>query len=127
MKNLNLKKPLLFVLCLLPVALIGGWFVAQYSFSLIDESTLEEAVRQIGSKDMLMAIAAVQAVLYAAICGFFGSILAEKTGLMRPFRLFKSETVRVVLISIVCGAVFSLDVWTFGKWIPEVGEYYSAA
>lgn len=123
----RLKKPLRFVLCLLPVALIGGWFTAQYSFSVIDKALLEEAVRQVGSIEILTAMTVAQTVIYAVVCGFFGYLLAEKTGLMKPFCFQKKETVRVMLVSLICGALLSLDAWIFARWIPALGESYQAA
>ena len=68
----------------------------------------------------LTTIVVVQALLYACVLGFFGYILSEKIGLMKPFRFEKSALTRTVLLSVVFGLVFSLDYWTFGKWIPEL-------
>lgn len=123
----TLKKPLLFTLCLLPAALVGGWFTAVYLLESLDPNLLQQAIDQLGSKQTLLAVSAAQAVLYALICGFFGYLLAEKLGLMRPFRFRKTETVRVVLLSVVCGALFSLDAWTFAKWIPQLSGSSAAA
>ena len=120
------KKPLLFTLCLLPVALIGGWCMAKYLLDIIDESVLDLAVQQLGSKDALVAVTVAQCVLYAVICGFFGYILAEKIGLMRSFRFRKAALIPVILISVLCGALFSLDAWTFAKSIPELSDSYAA-
>ena len=122
-----LKKPFLFTLCLLPVALVGGWFSALYLLKSFDPSLLQQAIDKVGSKELLLVVSAAQAALHALICGFFGYLIAEKLGLMRPFRFRKAETVRVALISIVCGALFSLDAWTFAKWIPQLSGSYAAA
>lgn len=121
------KKPLFFVLYLLPVALIGGWFMAQYYLTIIDASLLEDAIRLVGSTEVLQAIIVIQTALYAIIFGFFGYILGDKIGLMRSFRFHKTETVRVVWISVLVSAIVSLDAWTFAKWIPELNETYAAA
>ena len=123
----KLRKPLLFTLCLLPIALVGGYFTAKMSLAGMDGALQEEAVRQLGSVYAVLAVTALQTVLYALVCGFFGYILAEKIGLMRPFRFQKDVTLRVILISLLCGALFSLDAWTFGKWIPELGASYAEA
>ena len=123
----KLRKPFRFTLCLLPVALVGGYFAAKMSLAGMDGALLEEAVRQLGSREALIAVTALQTLLYALVCGFFGYILAEKIGLMRSFRFRKDVTLRVLLISLLCGAIFSLDAWTFGKWIPEVGASYAEA
>lgn len=121
------RRPLLFAICLLPAGLIGGWFSVQYLFSLLDESAVEEAIRQIGSKEMMTAVTVAQAALYAVVFGFLGCLLAEKIGLMRPFRLQRAETIRIILISVACGAVFSLDAWTFARWIPALRDSYASA
>ena len=121
------KKALRFALCLLPVGLIGGWFMAEMTFSSMDASMLEETFRQIGSMETLKAVIVAQSVLYAAVLGFFGYIVAAKTGLMKPFRLKNPPLVRVLLVSILCGALFSLDAWTFGVWIPQVKASYASA
>ena len=115
------RKPLLFALCLVPVALAAGWFTAQYSLASVEPSILEAALEQAGSRDLLVAATVVQTVLYAVFCGFFGYLLAEKLGLMRPFRFEKTITIRVLLVSVLCGILLSLDAWTFVKWIPELG------
>lgn len=121
------KKALLFALCLLPVGLIGGWFMAEMTLAAVDSTLLEEAVRSAGSLEVVKAVSVASSVLYAVVLGFFGYILSEKIGLMRPFRFDKATLVRVLLISAACGAVFSLDAWTFGHWIPQLKASYAAA
>ncbi|MBR5998535.1 MAG: hypothetical protein IK027_05455, partial [Deltaproteobacteria bacterium] len=104
------RKPLRFVLCLLPVALLGGWCMAQMTFSTMDGALLEEAVRQLGSREALSAFLVGQTLLYAVVCGFFGYLLAEKEGLMRPFRFRRAETLRVLALSAALGAVLLIIV-----------------
>ena len=123
----NWKKALRFALCLLPIGVIGGWFTAEMSLSSLGPAMVEEAVRQMGSLEAFKAAGTVTGVLYSVICGFFGYILAEKIGLMRPFRFQKAILVRVLLIAALCGAVFSLDAWTFAKWIPQLKDTYATA
>ena len=121
------RRPLRFTLCLLPVALAAGWFAAQYALELVGEALIEETIRQVGSREAVLAITAAQIVIYTAVCGFLGYIISEKIGLMRPFCFEKAKTIRVILTSAVCGAVLSLDAWTFAKWIPGLGESYASA
>ena len=123
----KLRKPLILTLCLLPVALIGGWFAARSLLASMDEALIAEAIRQLGSLEVLQAVTVVQTVIYAAVCGFFGYIFSEKTGLMRPLGFEKAKVLRVILFSAVCGIVFSLDAWTFAKWIPQLAGSYAAA
>jgi len=121
------KRALLFTLALLPVAIVAGYFAVRYAVKLIDPAVLQQAIEQLGSEKILFAVSIVQVVLYAAVCGFFGYILSDRIGLMRPFRFEKKPLLITLIASAVCGVVFSLDVWTFGKWIPEIGASYAGA
>ncbi len=114
------KKALRFVLCLLPVAAAAGWFTAQYQFAMLPPEEIDAAAARLGSRDALNALVVLQAVLYAAVCGFFGYILAEKIGLMRPFRIEGGSIRRALFITIPAGILFSLDPWVFGKFLPEI-------
>ena len=121
------KKALLFALCLLPVAALGGRFATEMLLPSLDPSMVSEIAEKLGSLTALKAVGAVQSALYALVCGFFGCILAEKLGLLRPFRLEDPPLLRVLLISAAGGAVLSLDAWTFGRLIPQVGASYASA
>ncbi|MBR6028117.1 MAG: CPBP family intramembrane metalloprotease [Clostridia bacterium] len=121
------KKALRFALCLLPVGLAGGWFTAEMSLSGMDASLLETALEQAGSLEIMKAVTTAQSVLYAVVCGFFGYILAEKTGLMRPFRVQNPPLARVILVSAAGAALYSLDAWTFARWIPQLQASYETA
>ena len=116
----NIKKALRFTLCLLPAAAAGGWFVAKYQFALLPPEQIESAVAQLGSMNALLGITVLQTVLYAAVCAFFGYILSEKIGLMRPFRMEKAPVLRTILACLPTGIIFSLDPWVFGKFLPEI-------
>ncbi len=114
------KKPLLFALCLLPIAIIAGIFVGFYQLDFYSDEILAEAVAQLGSTDLLIVISAVQTVGYALFCGFFGYILADKIGLWKPIRFEKKNLFITLAISLVGGIVFSLDHWTFGNIIDGI-------
>ena len=122
----NWKKALRFALCLLPAGLIGGWFAAEMTLHSVPTDLLENAVQQVGSLSAVKAVTAVSSAFYTVLCGFFGYILAEKTGLMRPFRFQKATLIRVLLISALGGVILSLDAWTFANWIPQLRDSYAA-
>ncbi|MDY4581654.1 MAG: CPBP family glutamic-type intramembrane protease [Candidatus Faecousia sp.] len=116
------KKSLLFGLALVPVAAVGGWFVAWYQFDVYEAGTLEILIAQVGSLETVAWIAVAQTVAYAVVFGALGYLLADKIGLMRPFPLEKDALISTVGISILAGALFSLDYWTFGSALPAVRE-----
>ena len=115
------KKPLIFTLILLPVCIIGVYYAVLMSVSTIESSFLEEAIAQVGSRELVIVLSTIQPVILACLCAFFGYILSEKIGLMRPLRLETKPLLCTLAVSLIGGAVFSLDAWTFAKWIPQVG------
>lgn len=121
------RKPLIFTLCLLPIAAIGGWFTAQFSIASAGKEALETAVQQAGSMETVLLVTTIQAVVYAVICSFFGYLAADKIGLIRPFRLDKKKTLITLLAGALCGIVLSADAFTFAKWIPELADSYEAS
>ena len=121
-----MKKALRFTLALLPIALVAGYFVTVYQLEMLDEAILAPALEQLGSIWVLIAITMVQTVGYAAVCGFFGCLLANSLGLWKPIRFEKAPLLKAGICSVIGGILFSLDKWTFGRWIPEVGASYEA-
>ena len=115
-----MKKALKFTLPLLPVALVAGYFVTGYQLELLDPSLYEEALAQLGGTWVLMLISMAQTAGYALFCGVVGYILAQKVGLMQPVCFAKKQLLMTLGLSLVFGAVFSLDYWTFGAVMPEL-------
>ncbi len=121
------KKALLFALALLPVAVIGGYFAAACSVASVDPALLEDAIHQVGSREAVILASTVQPVILAMLCAFFGYILSDMLGLMGPLRFVKAPLLRVVVISLLCGGILSLDAWTFARWIPALKDSYASA
>ena len=114
------RSPALFALALAPVALIAGILSAYYQLDMLDPAMVSEAIAQLGSKGALVAIAAVQTVIYAVVCGFLGHILATRLDLMKPLRITKKPLVATLTVSLIAGVIFSLDPWIFGKFLPDI-------
>jgi len=118
----KLKKPFLFTLACLPVTVVAVLLVCLYQFELYPAELLQEAVAQLGSISMVLAVTVVQNTGLVLFCCFFGYLLANRTGLWKPVRPEKRKVCRTLLLSAVLGIVFSLDYWTFGVVIPEIRE-----
>lgn len=118
----KIKKPLLFTAAILPIAAVAAYFTALYQLDMLSPELLETALAEIGSKGAFVAVYILQIVVYAAVCGFFGYILSDKLGLMKPVRFHLKETLFTVVVSLIAGVLLSLDYWTFGAWIPGVRE-----
>ena len=116
----KIKKNLIFIAALLPIALIGGFFVGWYQLDIYGEELLAEAIEVLGSKEVLLVITAVQAAGYAVVCGLVGALLADKLGLWRSFKPQKKALLLTLAISLPLGVVFALDYWTFGAAYPAI-------
>ena len=116
------RRPLMFALGLLPVALVAAYFTALYQLEIIDAATLALLMEQMGSESGFIAVYMVQIAVYALVMGFVGHILATKLGLMRPARLEWSALKWTLPLAAAAGVLLSLDWWTFGAWIPGLRE-----
>ena len=118
----KLQKPLCFALAMVPIGAVAGYFTILYQLDFLGAEMINQAVSQLGSLEALIAVYIVQTVGYALFCGFFGYLLANCLGLMRPFRFEKRPLLITLTLSLVGGILFSLDYWIFGAWIPGLRE-----
>ena len=118
----SIKRALIFALALLPVSLAAGYLTGLWQMDTLSADLAEQILQQLGSKQVLAVIAAVQAAGYALVCGFVGCLLAQNTGLWKPLRIEKQPLVTTLVLSAVFGIIFSLDYWTFGRWYPLIAE-----
>lgn len=118
----NYKKPLLFALAVLPIAVIGGVFTGIYTYEGYTAEMRQLLQTQLGGYMQYLIVITAQTILYAVVCGFFGYLLADKTGLLRSFTLEKKKLMIAGVVGVICGVVFSLDYWVFGGHIPEAAQ-----
>ena len=69
-------------------------------------------------------IATMQTLIYALIFGFFGYILSEKTGLMKPVRFEKKPILVTIVMTLFTGLVLCTDLFYFKNHIPQVAAMY---
>ena len=118
----QIKQILIFTLCLLPIALVGGAFSAYYQLDLYGEEMRAEIISTLGSEALFAVITALQSMGYAAVCGFVGGLLAHKLELWKPIRFEKKPLLLTLALSLPFGVLFSLDYWTFGATYPAIRE-----
>ncbi len=119
------KKPLLFVLALVPVAIVGGYFTGVYGWTALTDEVKGQILAQIGNNlSLYYGITALQTVIYAVICGFFGYLLSDKTGLMKPVRFEKKPMMVTIGMTLFTGLVLSTDLFYFRNRIPQVAAMY---
>ena len=119
------KKPLLFVLALVPVAIVGGYFTGVYSWAEFTDDAKSQVLMQIGNnQSVFYLITTVQTLIYALIFGFFGYILSDKTGLMKPVRFEKKPIMVTIVMTLLTGLVLCADLFYFRNHIPQVAVMY---
>lgn len=127
MQNLNNAKGktiLRFVLCVLPIAIIGGYFTGIY---ILEHSTSEvtaQILAQIKSPTALYMLTTLQSMIYAIIASVAGYFLADRIGLLKPFAFKKDILKKTVPVIILFGILFTADYFVIGSFIPEVAADY---
>ena len=117
----KLKNPLLFTAILSPVIIVACLITTIYAFSILAEEMKIKVQAEMGY-NLFILVGTIQSAIIAFLCSFFGYILAEKTGLLKPFCFEKSKLIKTIIVTIVGGILFSLDYWTFGRVIPTLQE-----
>lgn len=116
----KIKKPLIFALCILPIAFVAGIFSGIYQLDTFSDEIVAQAIAQVGSKEILVIVTGLQTALYALVCGFVGYILADKMGLIKSFKITKKPLFMTLAVSVAGGIFFSLDHWIFGSFIDGI-------
>lgn len=120
----KIKNPLLFTATMVPIAAIGGVFTIIYTMNSYGSTVRQELISASDGYMALLFSGALQAVIFTSICGFFGYILSDKTGLMRPFKFEKKPLLSTAIATLISGILFGLDYWLFGQTIPGLAETY---
>lgn len=119
------KSAFKFVLIVLPFALVAGISLANYE---IGTGVITEEILSQVSKTTIISSITIQTVLYAAICGFIGYLLADKIGLLRSFAWSGSYFKKALAGGAICGILFFvLDYLIFAKLLVPVAEYYETS
>ena len=123
------RNPFIFALVLLPIGLIGGFFTSIYMAETYDPAMLSEMLAQTGIADIttLHIITAVQTAGQMLLMGFFGYILAEKTGLLKSFKISKSGLIPTIVLTVLGSIIFvGLEYGVYSNLIPEIATMYEA-
>ncbi len=120
-----IKENLKFFLLTIILCTIGGYFITIYTLDSYDPKLVEEGIKQVGSREALIAISVVQIALYSAIFTSLGIILSNKIGLWKKFEKNTSAIMAVILTAIYGGLLISVfDRYVFGAFIEPVRKSF---
>ena len=119
------KKPLLFVLALVPIALVGGYYTGVYGWAELADEVKGQILAQIGNNlSLYYWITTLQTLIYALLFGFFGYLLSDRIGLMKPLRFEKKPVMVTIGMTLFTGLVLCTDLFYFRNHIPQVAAMY---
>ena len=90
------------------ICIVGGYFTTLYTLETVDQSMIEDAIKQVGSKELFIVVSVAQISLYGAIFAVIGIILSNKIGLWKKFEVNKKAIFGVIIISIIGGLSLSI-------------------
>ena len=112
---------------LLISGVVGGIFTGIYTLEITDPALIEEAIAQLGGKEIYIIISTVQVIYYALICGILGKFIAKKIGLWRELRFEGKSLVISALAGLLVGvAMMALELLWFVNVSDAVKESYKA-
>ena len=117
---------LIFTASILPPALVGIYFTITETFKSLSEDYKTEVISQVGSESAAVALSMIQPIFLTVICSFFGYLLSAKVGLIKPIKFERKPILVTLTLSTFFALVMISDLFTFGKLIPQVSEYYEA-
>ena len=118
----NLKYLIFLAIC----GLIGGYFTTIYSIQSLSQELIDEAIAQVGSLDIVIAISTIQSFVYALIFGIIGKILAKKIGLWRRIEFSKRAIIDTLVVSVLGGIAFIMaDHLIFNNFSDVIKNSYA--
>lgn len=120
-----IKENWIFFAFVILICIVGWYFTTIYTLETFDQSMIEDAIKQVGSKELFIGVSVAQVSLYGAIFAGIGIILSNKIGLWKKFEVNKKAILGVIIISIIGGLSLSIvDRYVLGSFIDPVLHSY---
>lgn len=112
-----IKENWKFLLFIFIAGIIGCYFAVLYTINSVTEEMMNEAIKQVGSKEMVILISIIQSIVYSVLMGAFGIILSNKIGLWKKIAFEKNKILTASLIALIGGLVILFaDLLIFGNF-----------
>ena len=121
----HIKENWKFLLFIIIVGIIASYFTTIYTLDMVPEEEMSKAIEQVGSREMVIAISALQSIVYVVLFGIFGIILSNKVGLWKKINIKKKELGITSLIALIGGiSLIVFDVCVFGRFNDIIKQSY---
>ena len=125
MKKFFNKKELRISMIFGLIGLVSGLLLGMYQLTILTEELKEQLIGQLGSINVLVPIAGIQAMLYSVITSFFGLKIARKVNLELNFKFDRRAINLAVLIGLITALILSgSDKFIFANDLPLPSEGY---
>lgn len=125
MKNF-FKENYKFILFMCFFGLVGGYFSGKYLLESYTDEVLNDVVRQLGSKNMIVLVAMIQSLFYAFVLGTIGIYLSKKIGLWKKISYTKSSFKSSIIFGIIGGLILILpDMFIFNNLSTKISGLYN--
>ena len=88
-----IKENWKFFIFMILMCIIGGYFTTIYSINSLDQKIIDDAIKQAGSKEVVIIVSILQIALYAVILGAIGLVLSNKMGLWKKIEKNKNAII----------------------------------
>lgn len=124
MKNF-FKENYKFILFMCLFGLVGGYFSGKYLIESYTDDVLNQVIKQLGSKNMLIVVAMIQSLFYSFILGSIGIYLSKRIGLWKKISYDKHSFKISILFGIIGGLLLILpDVFIFNNLSTKISDIY---
>lgn len=115
-----------FLLFVVIVGLIGGYFTGLYAYDSLSAEMLKQIQEQGFNRSMYAIVTTVQSGLYGLVLGTFGIILSKKVGLWKKFKFEKKAIITTIIISVIGGLVlYPGDNIIFGSFVDFIRDSFA--
>lgn len=126
MKNI-IKENWKFILIVILISIIGGYFTGLYSLEMLDSNILNQALEQFGDQNTFILIVTIQTVIYTIVSLLFGLLLSNKLRLWKKIKIRRKPVNLALLFGLIGGFCLIVpDLLIFSRYSNVIASLYNA-
>ena len=121
-----IKENSKFFLFVVIIGIISSVLITYYSISMLSPEMMEVAIKQVGSREMVIIITIIENAIFSIIYAFFGIILSNKAGLWKNIKIEKKALIITLMIGVLGGlTLLFADKLIFANFNGIIKESYN--